>query len=128
MIQIRRNIFETNSSSSHSITMCTKDEYEDWKAGKLYLCMMSTYETTSKFAEKLFVTLDEVKDIIAKHKYNPGDLRIIDEDFIYDQGVAYQVFTHDMYVEYTSMEFYDAEYTTPKGETIVAFGHYGYDG
>lgn len=28
---IRRGIFETNSSSVHSITMCSDDEYNKWK-------------------------------------------------------------------------------------------------
>lgn len=36
MLKIRHNVFETNSSSTHSITMCTKDQYEQWKNGELY--------------------------------------------------------------------------------------------
>lgn len=35
--QIRRNVWETNSSSTHSITMCSKEEYEKWKKGELLL-------------------------------------------------------------------------------------------
>ena len=27
--QIRRGVFETNSSSTHSLTMCLKSDYED---------------------------------------------------------------------------------------------------
>ena len=34
MIQIRSNCFETNSSSTHSITICSKKQFDDWKAGK----------------------------------------------------------------------------------------------
>ena len=33
--EIRRNVFETNSSSTHSLSICTEQEFEDWKAGKL---------------------------------------------------------------------------------------------
>lgn len=33
--QIRRGVYETNSSSSHSITMCSEEEFEKWKDGKL---------------------------------------------------------------------------------------------
>ena len=29
--QIRRGVFETNSSSTHSITMCSNKEYEKWE-------------------------------------------------------------------------------------------------
>lgn len=37
MIKIRQGVFETNSSSTHSICICTEAEYEAWKRGdKLY--------------------------------------------------------------------------------------------
>lgn len=36
-ISIRRNVFETNSSSTHSITMCSEEEYNKWKNGELLL-------------------------------------------------------------------------------------------
>lgn len=37
----RKNLFETNSSSTHVLTMCTATEFEDWEKGK-YL-----YDTTT---------------------------------------------------------------------------------
>ena len=33
--QIRRGVFETNSSSTHSLTMCSEEEFEQWKNGKV---------------------------------------------------------------------------------------------
>ena len=33
--QIRQRVFETNSSSTHSITMCMKSDYDKWVAGEL---------------------------------------------------------------------------------------------
>ena len=36
MIQIRHNVFETNSSSSHSLVVCTKDEYIKFKKMELF--------------------------------------------------------------------------------------------
>lgn len=35
MQQIRKNVFETNSSSTHTLAICTEDEYKDWQNGKL---------------------------------------------------------------------------------------------
>lgn len=32
--QIRRGVFETNSSSTHSLTMCSEEEFEQWKNGE----------------------------------------------------------------------------------------------
>ena len=36
MKQVRRSVFETNSSSVHSITMCMKSDYDKWVDGELY--------------------------------------------------------------------------------------------
>ena len=33
--QIRRGVFETNSSSTHSLTICTEEEFNKWKNGEL---------------------------------------------------------------------------------------------
>ena len=33
--QIRRGVFETNSSSTHSLTMCSEEEFEQWKKGEV---------------------------------------------------------------------------------------------
>ena len=33
--QIRKGVFETNSSSVHCMTMCSRSTYDDWKDGKL---------------------------------------------------------------------------------------------
>lgn len=34
MQTLRRGVFETNSSSTHSITMCLESEYEKWKLAR----------------------------------------------------------------------------------------------
>ena len=33
--QIRRGVFETNSSTCHALSMCSGEEYEKWKKGEL---------------------------------------------------------------------------------------------
>ena len=35
MKQVRCNVFETNSSSTHTITVCTEDEWERFAGGEL---------------------------------------------------------------------------------------------
>ena len=32
---VRANIFETNSSSTHSLVMCTKETLDKWKNGEI---------------------------------------------------------------------------------------------
>jgi len=34
--QIRRGTFETNSSSVHSLTLCSESDYERWSNGELF--------------------------------------------------------------------------------------------
>lgn len=35
--QIRRGVYETNSSSTYSLVMCSGEEYNKWCSGKLLL-------------------------------------------------------------------------------------------
>lgn len=35
MKQIRYGVFETNSSSTHSICICTQEEYNKWQIGEM---------------------------------------------------------------------------------------------
>lgn len=37
MIQIRSNVFETNSSSTHSFTICSDEEYQKLLASELFI-------------------------------------------------------------------------------------------
>ena len=40
---VRMGVWETNSSSVHSICICTKEEYDKWENGELWSCgMMNT--------------------------------------------------------------------------------------
>ena len=36
-VQIRQGVFETNSSSTHAVSVCTKQQWDDYKAGKLWM-------------------------------------------------------------------------------------------
>ena len=39
MIQVRNSLFETNSSSTHSLVMCTNDEFDKFKNGETCLSL-----------------------------------------------------------------------------------------
>lgn len=93
--QVRRGVFETNSSSVHSITMCTSDEYDKWVNGELLW--------------------DYWNDKLIK----PEDRDPDEEDDNY--------YTYDDFYEKIEYETYEENFTTPKGEKIVAFGYYGHD-
>ena len=48
--QVRTGVFETNSSSTHAVTIITDEEYQLYKAGKLHI---------SRYAE--LATQEEIK-------------------------------------------------------------------
>ena len=127
MIQIRHNTFETNSSSTHSLVMCTKQEYLDFKHNKKW------YIDRCSVKNK-FVTWDELLVTIPRYHLMDGDafeeiqrLKIQDEENLEEYLQDYSIYSYGTYNDNDYEEFED-EYTTPGGETIVAFGHYGYDG
>lgn len=101
---IRFNIFETNSSSTHSLCICTEDEYEKWKNGDLI------YSYWDNDMIKPPDNLDEM----------------LDEDSpLYDSDAVYDYRPYDYEDEY--LEWYDYHFTTPSGDKMVAFGWYGHD-
>ena len=120
MIQIRNSIFETNSSSVHSLTMCTADEYERWCNGELYY--------TPYRRDKKFFTHEEAEELIReiRRKYCPNliDDPITNEDFINNDLYLIKHYL-ETYARY--FETFEKSYTTPGGEKIIAFGYFGDD-
>lgn len=119
MIQVRNNIFETNSSSVHSITICPEDEFEKWKNGEL-LFDRDTDELIS--LEKA----EEIKREIERDRRRYG----YSEDEYEDNG---RILTYNQFFDWQgddSYMDYMEKYQTHKnigGVDIVAFGYYGHD-
>lgn len=108
MRQVRLATFETNSSSTHTLVIVSKEEFEKWKRGELYL-------EDSVMKTKDQVLLDNKKLI---DTYNDGDV----DEFISDERMDYEsYFDRDM-------ETFTQEHKTPNGDEVVAFGYFGYDG
>ena len=123
MKQIRKGAFETNSSSTHSLTMCSKELYEKWRTSDLYLVR----ESDSKLS---LMTKEEVRKYFKElYKNNPyvSPDKFDNDDFLDDYMLDYEISTYEDWGHECLEEFYD-EYTTESGETIVAFGEYGFDG
>ena len=127
MKQTRYGVFETNSSSTHSITMCMKDDYDKWANGEVYL-NEGRWCSYSKYKDKQFVTKEEAIDIIVNNTYHHGaDLTTMNNDELEEYFRDNEIYTCDSYGnEY--LENFEAEFTTPNGETVASFGQYGYDG
>lgn len=122
MIQIRRNIFETNSSSVHSITLCSENEFQKWKNGEIFFDRCEEKFLTPKEAEEVKKEQERERERLIEQY---GD----DDDF-YDEGRAltYNQFFDwqgdDSFLDY--MEKFQSHQNI-NGVDIVAFGYYGHD-
>ena len=117
---IRRGVFETNSSSTHSITMCSKEEYEKWASGEVLL-------DESWWAEEKFITKEEAIQKLKENKYY-NDLDFTDEDAV-DKALREEyIYTFEQYWDNCDYETFSSTYITKNGEEIIAFGYFGYDG
>lgn len=70
MINIRRGLFETNSSSVHSVTLLTEQEFSQWKSGKTV--DMRNNKIVANTSEKKYgyYTYDEFIDYVEDMGYN----------------------------------------------------------
>ena len=112
MIQIRKNVFETNSSSTHSLVMAVASDFDKWVAGKVYYCNFVYGELRDKYEIGKFYPIAEVNAYY---------------DEIGKQRDEYDFMTYDEFCE-ADLEVYEYTYITPSGETIKAIARYGYDG
>lgn len=130
--QIRRGVFETNSSSVHSITMCLKKDYDRWKKEELFLFTGSDwcYPVYKKPQRGCFYTKEEAIEFEKLSKYAPSDYFEWDnEEAVLEMlhGNEWLDFEYWTYYGCNYYETFEDEFTTPGGETIVAFGYYGHD-
>lgn len=123
MITVRYGTFETNSSSTHSMVICTKDEWDKWAAGELF---------ASRYYDG-FKTKEEVMEEYRKEYSNYFDEN---GNFIPDDVFeTFEEFQHDYLTEWYDMDGWvgdlesdETTYITPNGETLKIICRYGYDG
>lgn len=131
-IQIRAGVFETNSSSVHTITICSKDTYDKWSRGEVFYCdCTGEWVTKEELPEKI---KEWEKDRPGMKYPEPGtperqeylDDPYYDYDLFYTQDEWYGYCTRDL-------EPYDTDQTITDPETgkeidVVAFGYHGRNG
>lgn len=123
MIKVRQGTFETNSSSTHSITMCMESDYEKWKNGEMYWDKWNDSLVSKDEVEKENDKLRE--QFISEHPdFDETDEEWKEEleDYINDYSDYYT------YEDFNDLEYetYKDTFKTPNGEEVIAFGYYGY--
>lgn len=106
--QIRFGTFETNSSSTHSLVVCTREEYNGWEKGDLLY-----NKETEEFVDRKTAILElRRRD---QNKFKDGDY------ILYDEGLI----DFDLWGEDYETETYS--YKTKNGEELVIRCYYGYN-
>ena len=100
-VQVRLGMFETNSSSVHTLTMCSRKQLEDWKKGDV------VYDEDSND----FVPIDEL---------NESDLAELDHETYYTYEGFYESFG-EWYETFERRQILD------NGQEVIGFGYFGHD-
>jgi len=134
--QIRRGVFETNSSSTHSLTMCSEEEFEKWKVGE----GLFDEGGRENFIKPYALSDKQRQGAAEEYKYRKEDfwkdfeeLTDIERSNWYikyanEMGISGSGKTYDEYMRNGDLETFVSKYTSKSGDKIVAFGEYGYDG
>ena len=126
MRQIRNNVFETNSSSTHSLTICSKSEYERW--GKdLWFDMDDDEFIPAGW------TGDNIENVKQCYEERNGEgtwesLNQEEQDLELTEYYWSICKDESEWLDKRELETFYEEYTSPSGDEIVVFGRYGYDG
>ena len=140
ILQIREGVFETNSSSTHSITICSEKTFDEWTAKDSDIVYVGDCYDFS-FDGRDFVTkeeaLEKAKEDNAK-RISEGKEPLYDVERFFDsdanlsswshQSQAAEdcnIYTFEEWREDEYLETYIEGYTTENGDKIVAFGKYG---
>ncbi len=129
--QIRRGVFETNSSSTHSLTMCMASDYDRWEKEKLYLFTGSgySYPDDNKPEKNHFYTREEAIEFEKTDRFVRKDVNWTDEEtvneILHDNEWYDYAYYWDMYCD--CYETFEGRTVTPNGDEVVAFGYYGYN-
>ena len=144
MKQIRKNVFETNSSSTHTLAICTEDEYKKWQEGKML------FNKWNETFIKNSINITKQDKVEAKERYNTykgkyykdwselteaerdeytynyiAQQRRQEKSFSFEEdGLTYQEFMQDC--SNGGLETETSHYTSPSGDKLVITCAYGY--
>lgn len=144
-IQIRRNVFETNSSSVHSCSICTLDIYDKFKAGEVwyksrgyneddsYLPVDKAIEFNIKYIKENYpsMTDEEFSEFCTVYKREKNFYSAFDAiDFAFNK---WDIDSSDVYLsevdwwECHEYEDWEQYFKDTAGVDMVAWGYCGSD-
>lgn len=140
---IRTGVFETNSSSTHTLVIMNEADYNKWKEADTYR-VESTWGLSKIFEGKDTVTSQEVYDLVIEAAKDPANEKQIGWLLDSCEGDTIETATKEEIVDYFvsngDLDSYDSfinddyletseyEHVTPNGEVVKIVAKYGMDG
>lgn len=129
---IRKCVFETNSSMSHSLVVMTENQHKRWEEEKLYYYTYGWYNIFEKLPEdqrpvkNTLYTQEEALDFIklSGYEYKEEDENYSIDDFLSESNF----YGYDRWHESEWEEYDEYTYTTPCGEKLIIETKCGRDG
>ncbi len=109
MKKTRTGVFETNSSSTHSMSLFMKEDYDKWVSGELYF----------NVTEDELVTEEEAKLAYFEEEGSYLEMKSVNEVDVKDMG--YPIYTHKEWMNAFD-EPIEESITTPKGDVVIGLG------
>jgi len=137
MISIRRGVFETNSSSTHSLIICSDKVYNDWENEKVlydsydeeFVEAKQPNDSDFRKAESMYMEdkseyMKDWKDLTPEQQ-----LKYLKEN-VMEETDPYQYKTYEDYTDEMSNmeESFERTYETEHGDIVHILGYMGYDG
>lgn len=107
---IRKDVFETNSSSTHSLTIVDSDKYRDWVSGKCFY-----YKEDDEF---VYMSLEERNELVKNIMGYEGDIKAFILDHSWECPLSQKEWED-------SLDYYES--FCYKYKDVIAFGYYGCD-
>lgn len=121
---IRLGVFETNSSSTHTMVIMPEEDFEKWKSGEILRFKWDDTFVSKEEAEEIINKLKV--DYAKEYKVNVDDIEVYDlsdDDNYYEKvPLAYKDFD-----DWMNLEGDINHYKTKGGEDLVILCWYGYD-
>lgn len=129
MINIRQGVYETNSSSVHTLVMCTEDQYKQMEQGNILLDYHGNQYTIEEAVASIQEKMKKWPDCYTDndHEFIKNIKDKSDYSVIKWLESTEEFYTLDSWLDNEYFETYHDEMTTPNGEKVIAFGYYGHD-
>lgn len=129
---VRRGTFETNSSSTHSCVIMTKEDYDWWKGGGVFLIKSEEHEN-GRFGDVTgsysLLTESQAKDKFGGwyHAYTNGMSDPEREESTFSEALSEEgkAYTFDDYTEDEYLETEVQKNRLPDGTVVVSVCLYG---